>query len=69
LGNKTIQTIHLRQIMARYDVSDLYTNGTLDLSQFFQRLEMQAGIIKISLGKISSNKFPLIISRKWAVKY
>jgi len=35
---------HSRKITARYDVSDLYTNGILDLGQFFQRLEMQDGI-------------------------
>jgi len=39
---------HGRKITARYDVSDLYTNGILDLGQFFQRLEMKAGINKIS---------------------
>jgi len=38
---------HSRKITARYDVSDLYTNRILDLGQFFQRLEMQAGINKI----------------------
>jgi len=37
---------HGRKITARYDVSDLYTNGILDLGQFFKRLEMQAGIKK-----------------------
>jgi len=37
-----------KKITARYDVGDLYTNGTLDLGQFFQRLELQAGKQKIS---------------------
>jgi len=39
---------HGRKITARNDDSDLYTNGILDLGQFFQRLEMQVGINKIS---------------------
>jgi len=34
---------HEKKITARYDLRDLYTNGTLDLVQFFQRLEKQAG--------------------------
>jgi len=42
-----------RKITARYDVSDLCTNGILDLGQFFQRLEMQAGINKISQLKMA----------------
>jgi len=44
---------HDRKITARYDVSDLYTNGIIDLGQFFQRLEMQAGINKISQLKMA----------------
>jgi len=44
---------HGRKITARYDVSDLYTNRILDLGQFFQRLEMQAGINKISQLKMA----------------
>jgi len=35
---------HGKQITARYNVSDLFTNGILDLGQFFQRLEKQACI-------------------------
>jgi len=42
-----------KKITARYDVSDLYTNGVIDLDQFFQRLEMQAGIHKISQLKVA----------------
>jgi len=37
----------------RQDVSDLYTNGVFDLGQFFQRLEIQAGIHKISHLKVA----------------
>jgi len=44
---------HVRKITARYEASDLYTNGILDLGQFFQRLEMQAGINKISQLKMA----------------
>jgi len=45
---------HGKKIIARYDVSDLYTNGILDLGNFFQRLEMQAGINEISQLKVAS---------------
>jgi len=44
---------HGRKISARYDVIDLYTNGILDLGQFFLRLEMQAGINKIGQLKMA----------------
>jgi len=41
---------HGKKIAARYDLSELYT---LDLGQFFQRLEKQAGINKICKLKIT----------------
>ena len=44
---------HGNKIIARFDVSDLYTNGLLDLGQYFQRLEMQAGIHEISQLKVA----------------
>jgi len=47
---------HGRKIIARIDVSDLYTNESLDLGQFFQRLEMQAGILKISQLKVAPSE-------------
>jgi len=43
---------HGKKITARYDVSDLYTKGTTDLGQFFQRIEKQAGIHKVSQLKV-----------------
>jgi len=45
VNNMTCFFKHGKQITARYNVSDLYTNGILDLGQFFQRLEMQARYI------------------------
>jgi len=47
---------HGKKIIARYDVSDLYTNGILDLGHFFQRLEMQAGINEISQLKVAPSE-------------
>jgi len=44
---------HGKKITARYDVGDLYTNGSLDLGQFFQRLELQAGKQKITQLKVA----------------
>lgn len=44
---------HGKKIIARYDVGDLYTNGILDLDQFLQRLELQAGIYDISQIKMA----------------
>jgi len=44
---------HGKKITASYDVSDLYTNGTIDLGQFFQRLKKQAGIHKVSQLKVA----------------
>jgi len=65
---------HGKQITARYNVSDLFTNGIHDLGQFFQRLEMQASICKISQlkvekGKKSSSQFQLMILKKWAIRH
>jgi len=47
---------HGKKIIARYDVSDLYTIGILDLGHFFQRLEMQAGINEISQLKVAPSE-------------
>jgi len=44
---------HGKKITPRYDISDWYTNGTIDLGQFFQRLDKQAGINKICKLKVS----------------
>jgi len=44
---------HGKKITARYDVSDTYTNGTLDLGEFFQGLEKQAGTNKIFKLKVA----------------
>jgi len=44
---------HGKKITARYDISDFYTNGTLDLGQFYKRLEKQAGINKICKLKVA----------------
>jgi len=44
---------HGRKITARYDVGDLYTNGSCNLGQFFQRLELQAGKQKIAQLKVA----------------
>jgi len=38
---------------ARYDVGDFYTNGTLDLYQFCQRLELQVGKQNITQLKVA----------------
>jgi len=35
VNNKMCLFKHEKKITARYDVSDLYTNGTIDLGQFF----------------------------------
>jgi len=48
--------------MPRIDVSDLYTNVTLDLGQFFQRLPKEAGIHKISQLKLAPKKTLEVIS-------
>jgi len=53
VNNMTCFFKHGKQITARYNVSDLFTNGILDLGQFFQRLEMQAVIYKISQLKVA----------------
>jgi len=38
------------------NVSNLFTNGILDIGQFFQRLEMQAVIYKINkIGTVGKN--------------
>jgi len=63
---------HGKQITAKYNVSDLFTNGILDLGQFFQRLEMQAGIYKISQLKVApwENIFEQVSIddlKKWAI--
>jgi len=42
-----------KKITARSDVGDLYNNGTLDLGQFFQWLELQAGKQKITQLKVT----------------
>jgi len=42
-----------KKIRERYDASDLYTNGTLDFDQFFQKLEKQIGINKICKLKVA----------------
>ena len=47
---------HGNKVVARIDVSDLYSNGILDLGQFFQRLERQAGIFKISQLKVAPSE-------------
>lgn len=54
---------HGRKITARYDVSDLYTIGTLDLGQFSQRLDMQAGINQIRQLKMGNK----ILNTGWAI--
>lgn len=41
------------KILARFEIKDLYTNGILDLGQFFQRLETEAGILKIYKLKVA----------------
>jgi len=53
VNNMTCFFKHGKQITARYNVSDLFTNGILDLGQIFQRLKMQAGIYKISQLKVA----------------
>jgi len=63
-----------KEITARYDVGDLYTNGSLDLGQFFQGLELQAGKHKITQLKVArwENIFENISIdkfKKWATKY
>jgi len=50
VNNKMCLFMHGKKITARYD---LYTNGTIDLGQFFQRLEKQAGIHKVSQLKVA----------------
>jgi len=54
-----------RKLTARYDVSDLYTNRILDLDEFFQRLEMQAGINKINQLKMRSGKFSIFLTKNY----
>jgi len=44
------------KVIARIDVDDLYTNRILDLGQFFQRLDMQAGMLKISQLKLAPSE-------------
>jgi len=44
---------HGKKITARYNVEDLYINGTLDLGQFFHRLEKQAGMHNINQLKMA----------------
>jgi len=53
VNNMTCFFKHGKQITTRYNVSDLFTNGILDLGQFFQGLEMQASIYKISQLKVA----------------
>jgi len=53
VNNITCFFKHGKQITARYNVSDLFTNGILNIGQFFQRLKMQAGIYKISQLKVA----------------
>jgi len=43
-------------VIPRFDVSGLYSNGTLDLGQFFQGLQKEAGILKISQLKLAPSK-------------
>jgi len=43
-------------MIASINNGDLYTNGTLDLGQFFQRLQKEAGIHKISQLKLLPSK-------------
>ena len=47
---------HGNKIIVRIEISDLYTNGILDLGQFFQRLEKEAGILKIKQLKVAPSK-------------
>ena len=47
---------HGNKIIARIEISDLYTNGILDLGQFFQRLEKEAGILKIKQLKVAPSE-------------
>jgi len=52
---------HEKKITARYAVGDLYTNGSLYLGQFFQRLELQAGKKKLPNSKWHHGKMSLKI--------
>jgi len=42
-----------KKCTARYDVGDLYPNGTLDLGHFFQRFDLQACKQKIIQLKVA----------------
>jgi len=53
VNNKICYFKHGKQITARHDVRDLYTNGILGESQFFYRLEMQASIHQINQLKVA----------------
>jgi len=47
---------HGKQVIARIDVNDMYTNGLLDLGQFFQRLEKETVIFNISKLKVAPSE-------------
>jgi len=47
---------HEKKVLARIDVNDMYTNGILDIGQFFQRLEKEAGILNISKLKVAPSE-------------
>ena len=47
---------HENNFVDRNEVSDLYTNGILDLGQFPQRLEKGAGKLKIEQLKVAPSE-------------
>lgn len=55
-NSATCSCKHGRKIIGKFGVSDIYANGILDLGQFFQRFETQAGALKTSLFKISPSE-------------
>jgi len=47
---------HGKKVIARIDVSDMYTNRILDLGQLYQRLKKEAGILNISQMKVAPSE-------------
>jgi len=60
---------HIKTVIARIDASDMYTNGILDLGQFFRRLEKEAGILNISQLRVapSENIFDTILMESFKI--